>query len=146
MKSDISEQRSGCLCPAKRTGRPGLSAQALECVRETFVRSPQTTTHHASRELQMPQSSVWRILRKRLLSKSTGCTRSTVSADGPVSQRPGSHSVRIFCTTHELFCPYVVLCCTWSETSVSPSQLTQFWLILRHRTLSYPLSLPCFVT
>jgi hypothetical protein len=40
----------------------------------------------------------------------------------------------------------VVLCGTWSETSVVPSQLTQFWQIARHRTLSYPLSTPCFVT
>jgi hypothetical protein len=30
--------------------------------------------------------------------------------------------------------------------SVAPSQLTQFWQIPRHRKLSYPLSLPCFVT
>jgi hypothetical protein len=40
----------------------------------------------------------------------------------------------------------VVLWGTWSETSVAPSQLTQFWQIARHRTLSYPLSMPCFVT
>jgi hypothetical protein len=40
----------------------------------------------------------------------------------------------------------VVLCDAWSETSVAPSQLTQFWQIARHRTLSYPLSTPCFVT
>jgi hypothetical protein len=33
-----------------------------------------------------------------------------------------------------------------SETSVAPSQLTQFWQIPRHRTLSYFLSTPCFVT
>ena len=59
-------QQSGCLCPAKRTGRPELSKETVERVRETFLRSPQKSTHRASRELQMPQSSVWRILRKRL--------------------------------------------------------------------------------
>ena len=63
-----------------------------------------------------------------------------------VSQRTGSHSAGIPCTTHELFCPYVVLCSTWSETSVAPSQLTQFWQIPRHRTLSYSLCTPFFVT
>jgi hypothetical protein len=55
-------QQSGCLCAAKRTGWPGPSAEIVERVRETFVRSPQKSTHRASRELQMPQSSVWRIL------------------------------------------------------------------------------------
>ena len=62
-------QQSGCLCDAKRTGRPGPSAETVERVRETFVRSPQKSTHRASREMQMPQSSVWRILRKRLRVK-----------------------------------------------------------------------------
>ena len=40
----------------------------------------------------------------------------------------------------------MVLCGTWSETSVAPSQLTQFWQIPRHRTLSYSLCTPFFVT
>jgi hypothetical protein len=34
-------QQSGCLCALKRTGRPGPSAETVERVRETFVRSPQ---------------------------------------------------------------------------------------------------------
>ena len=34
-------QQSSCLCAAKRTGRPGLSAETVERVQETFVRSPQ---------------------------------------------------------------------------------------------------------
>ena len=62
-------QQSGCLCAAKRTGRPGPSAETVEHVRETFVRSPQKSTHRASQELQMPQSSVWHILCKRLHAK-----------------------------------------------------------------------------
>ena len=63
---DMKFQQSGFLCAAKRTGRPGPSAKTVECVRETFVRNPQKSTHRVSWELQMPQSSVWRILRKRL--------------------------------------------------------------------------------
>jgi len=34
-------QQSGCLCAAKRRGRQGPSAETVERVRETFVRSPQ---------------------------------------------------------------------------------------------------------
>jgi len=48
-------QQSGCLCAAKRTGHPGPSAETVERVRETFVRSPHTSTTRASRELQMSQ-------------------------------------------------------------------------------------------
>jgi hypothetical protein len=62
-------QQSGCLCAAKRTGRQGPSAETVESVRQTFGRSPQKSTHGERRELQMPQSSVWRILRKRLRVK-----------------------------------------------------------------------------
>ena len=36
----------------------------------------------------------------------------------------------------------MVLCGTWSETSVAQSQLTQFWHIPRHRMLSYSLWTP----
>jgi transposase len=56
-------QQSGCLCAAKRAGWPEPSAKTVEHVREMFVRSPQKSTYRARRELQMPQSSVWRILR-----------------------------------------------------------------------------------
>jgi hypothetical protein len=62
-----------------------------------------------------------------------------------ISQRTGRHSAGISYTSHELLCPYVVLCDSWSETSVALSQLTQVWQIPRHRTLSYPLS-SCFIT
>jgi hypothetical protein len=31
-------QQSGCLCTVKQTGRPGPSAETVECVRETFVK------------------------------------------------------------------------------------------------------------
>jgi len=35
-------QQSGCLCAAKRSGRPGPSADTVGRVREAFVRSPQS--------------------------------------------------------------------------------------------------------
>ena len=62
-------QQSGCLCAAKRRGHPGPLAETVKRVRETFVRSPQKSTSHTSQELQMSQSSVWRILRERLRVK-----------------------------------------------------------------------------
>jgi hypothetical protein len=40
-------QQSGCLCAEKRTGRPRLSSVC----EKLFVRSPQKSTQHASREL-----------------------------------------------------------------------------------------------
>ena len=46
-------QQSGSLCAAKRRGRPGPSAETVERVRETFVRSSQKSKNRASRELQM---------------------------------------------------------------------------------------------
>ena len=40
-------QQSCCLCIAKRRGRPGPSAETVERVQETFVRSPQKSTYQA---------------------------------------------------------------------------------------------------
>ena len=57
-------QHSDCLCAAKLTGRWGPSSETVERVQETFVRSSHKSIHCVSRELQMPQSSVWHILRK----------------------------------------------------------------------------------
>jgi hypothetical protein len=31
---------TGCLCPEKESGRPGVSEEDAELVRETFTRSP----------------------------------------------------------------------------------------------------------
>ena len=40
-------QQSGCLCGTKRRGRLEPSAEDVERVRETFVRSPQISTYRA---------------------------------------------------------------------------------------------------
>ena len=56
----------GCLCEGKSSGRPPLSEETVERVRETFTRSPRKSTTRASLELQMPQQTVWKILRKHL--------------------------------------------------------------------------------
>ena len=49
----VKFQQSGCLCAAKRRGRPGPPAETVDRVRETFVGSSQKSTNRASRELQM---------------------------------------------------------------------------------------------
>jgi hypothetical protein len=65
-------------------------------------------------------------------------------ADLFVSQSTSCHSAGISCTTHELFCPQVVLCGTRSETSVAPSQLTQFWHF--QDTERFLIPCPCHVS
>ena len=48
------------------SGRPSVSEQVVGRVRESFLRSPRKPTRRASRELKVPQSTVNKILRKRL--------------------------------------------------------------------------------
>ncbi|KAJ4444399.1 hypothetical protein ANN_06191 [Periplaneta americana] len=59
----------GCLCKGKSSGRSGVSAEKVERIREAFARSPQKSTRRASRELDIPHATVWKILRKRLRQK-----------------------------------------------------------------------------
>ena len=58
---------TGSVCDLPRTGRPGPSAQAIQTVRDAFLRSPKKSVRRASRELQIPKTSVHRILHKQLL-------------------------------------------------------------------------------
>lgn len=57
---------TGCLCKGKSTGRPRVGEETVERVRETFTRSPKKSVRKASRELQVPVSTVWKVVRKRL--------------------------------------------------------------------------------
>ena len=59
-------QRTGSLCKGKSPGRPSTSEATMERIRQSFQRSPQKSIARASRELVIPQTSVWRVLRKRL--------------------------------------------------------------------------------
>lgn len=62
-------EETGCLCKGKTSGRPRVSAENVERIRRTYERSPRKSTYEGSRELQMPQKTVWRVLRKRLKMK-----------------------------------------------------------------------------
>ncbi|XP_031330713.1 uncharacterized protein LOC116161496 [Photinus pyralis] len=59
-------QDTGCLCKGKSTGRPRTSEESVEQVRNSLTRSPMKSVRKASRELAIPVTTVWRVLRRRL--------------------------------------------------------------------------------
>jgi len=60
-------EQIGCLCKGKSFGRPRVSEENVRRIQESFERSPRKSTRRASRELGIPQPTVWRVLRRRLL-------------------------------------------------------------------------------
>jgi len=60
-------EQIGCLCKGKSSGRPRVSEENVRRIQESFERSPRKSTRRASRELGIPQPTVWRVLRRRLL-------------------------------------------------------------------------------
>ncbi|PSN37745.1 hypothetical protein C0J52_22724, partial [Blattella germanica] len=62
-------KETSCLCKKKSTGRLSTSPGDVERVRQLYQRSPQKSTHRASRELSMSQPTLWRVLCKRLRFK-----------------------------------------------------------------------------
>ena len=78
-------KEEGCLCRAKGSGRPPISEEMIERVRETFLRSPRKSIRSASLETQISPTTVWRVARKhlRLDTSLTGAT--TPSSSEPVS-------------------------------------------------------------
>jgi len=62
-------QETGCVCRRKSTGRPSVTEEQVEQVRQAFVRSHRKSTVRGSRELTVRQPTVWRILQKRLKLK-----------------------------------------------------------------------------
>ena len=62
-------EETGCLCKGKSPGRPRVSDSRIERVREAFLRISRKSVARASRELNMPKMTVWKVLRKRLCFK-----------------------------------------------------------------------------
>jgi len=60
-------EQIGCLCKSKSSGRPSVSEKNVRRIQESSERSPRKSTRRASRELGIPQPTVWRVLRRRLL-------------------------------------------------------------------------------
>jgi hypothetical protein len=58
-------EETGCLCAAKRTGRPGPSSETVDQVQESFTRSPKKSARPAIQELEMSHVTVFCILLKR---------------------------------------------------------------------------------
>ncbi|PNF15586.1 hypothetical protein B7P43_G16487 [Cryptotermes secundus] len=57
---------SGCLCKGKRPRRPRVLEEQVARICAAFERSPWKSTNRASRELAIPQSTVWHVLTVRL--------------------------------------------------------------------------------
>ncbi|KAG8255252.1 hypothetical protein J6590_097028, partial [Homalodisca vitripennis] len=70
----------------KSSGRPRTSDENVARIQQAFVRSPGKSTRRASRELQLPQTTVWRFLRKS--------HEATFHTNGKVNR----HNVRIWRT------------------------------------------------
>jgi len=62
-------EQIGCLCKGKSSGRPRVSEENVRRIEDSFERSPRKSNSRASRELGIPQPTVWRVLRRRLLFK-----------------------------------------------------------------------------
>ena len=63
-------EQIGCLCKGKSSGRPRVSEENVRRIQESFERSPRKSARKASRELGIPQPTVWRVMRCRLLFNS----------------------------------------------------------------------------
>lgn len=59
----------GCLCKGKSPGRPPISQNEVQKIHVAYSRNPRKSTNQGSRELQIPQPTIWRVLRKRLKFK-----------------------------------------------------------------------------
>jgi len=59
-------EQTGCLCKDKSSGRPRVSEEDVRRIQARFERSPRKSTGRASRELGIPQPTVWRVLRHNL--------------------------------------------------------------------------------
>jgi len=58
-----------CLCQQKTSGRPLTAEDDVERVRASFLHSLKKSTATAAKELSMSKTTVWRVLRKRLVFK-----------------------------------------------------------------------------
>jgi hypothetical protein len=60
---------TGCQCKQKSSGRPLTTEDDVERVRTSFLHSPKKSTGTAAKELSMSKTTVWKVLRKRLVFK-----------------------------------------------------------------------------
>ena len=94
-------EQIGCLCKGKSSGRPRVSEENVRRIKESFERSPRKSNRRASRELGIPQPTVWRLLRRRLLFKPYRIQ--LVQALRPNDKRNWVHLFKSHCTFGEHF-------------------------------------------
>jgi len=71
-----------CLCKGKSYGQPRVSEENVRRIQESFERSPHKSTRRASRELGIPQPTVWCVLRSRLLLNWVNLFESPCTSNG----------------------------------------------------------------
>ena len=62
-------KEEGCLCTVKGSGRTPISEKNVEQIRSKLVNNPRKSIRRTSFETQIPKSTVWRIVIKRLQNK-----------------------------------------------------------------------------
>ena len=54
--------RTGAVADEQRSGRPPISQERVDTIREAIERSPRASTRRLSRELGIPRATVWKVL------------------------------------------------------------------------------------
>jgi hypothetical protein len=62
-------ETTGCLRKGKSLSRPRVSEENVQRIWQAFLRSPKKSIPKASHELQIPQTTVWKVLLKHLRLK-----------------------------------------------------------------------------
>lgn len=65
--------RTCCICNGKSTRRPHVWEGSVDWIRETFQGSQRKLAYRGSRPLWLPETTVWRILRRRRSVKCYSC-------------------------------------------------------------------------
>ncbi|KAF8789550.1 hypothetical protein HNY73_007481 [Argiope bruennichi] len=104
-------KETGCLCKKKSSGRPSLTNDTVEKVRESFVRRPRKSTRVAGRELGMPHQTP-----RRLMPADGYAISRPYSRFGPVSLNyPAPHGYTFRSPRPSSDIPAPVLCKTDSS-------------------------------
>lgn len=63
---DKQLKETGSLLDQKRSGRPSVSDESVDAIRDTYLRSPKKSVRACARELQLKKTTVHKVLKKRL--------------------------------------------------------------------------------
>ena len=114
-------EQIGCLCKGKTSGRPRVSEENVRRIQGSFERSPRKSTRRASRELGIPQPTLWRVLRRHLLFN-------WVSFLITLYYAPSIHNIHQ--TRCNKYCT-VIFVLSWPEDGRSrPKHVAKYYLIV----------------